>query len=64
MKKMKKKMFNFVNFIHILKKSYIIGFLYPSPGQIYNFPSTETQICGNIEGFIDMIGDFLKYTKL
>ena len=61
MKKMKKKIFNFASFIYI-NKSYITGFLDPSPGRIYNFPSAETQICGNIEGFVDLIGEFLKYT--
>ena len=40
-------------------KSYIAGFLDHSSSRIYKFPSAETQTCGNIEGFIDLVWEFI-----
>ena len=60
-KKNEKEHFQLRKFYIFTNKNHITGFLDPSPGRIYNFLSAETQICGNMEGFRDLIGEFLQY---
>ena len=64
MNKMKKKNFQLRKFYICTNKNHITGFIDPSPGRIYNFLLVETQICGNMEGFRDLIGEFLQKLKM
>ena len=61
--KNEKENFQLRKFYTCTNKNHITGFLDPSPGGIYHFLSSETQICGNMEGFRDMIGEFLEKLK-